>query len=75
LSGAEAFNYILGTQSIGTTYQFTDQTLMVETAQAILGPGGQCAQDLHGPGHRRMVLKPSKNACLSAPLPLMLRRN
>jgi len=39
LSGADAFNYILGTQSIGATYQFTDQPLMVETAHAILDLG------------------------------------
>jgi len=39
LSQAEAFNYILGTQSIGATYQFTDESLLVKTAQATLDLG------------------------------------
>jgi hypothetical protein len=62
LSGAAAFNYILGTQSIGATYQFTDQTLMVETAQAILDLGSNVLKITMGRDYRRMVLKPSKTA-------------
>ena len=62
VSGAEAFNYILGTQSIGATYQFTDQTLMVETAQAILDLGSNVLKITMGRDYRRMVLKPSKTA-------------
>lgn len=34
-----AYNYVLGTQTIGTRYQFTDQTALVETAQEILRMG------------------------------------
>jgi len=37
--GAEAFNYIVGTQTIGATYQFTEESVLVETAQAILDMG------------------------------------
>jgi hypothetical protein len=62
VSDAEAFNYILGTQSIGATYQFTDQTLMVETAQAILDLGSNVLKITMGRDYRRMVLKPSKTA-------------
>jgi hypothetical protein len=62
LSGADAFNYILGTQSIGATYQFTDQTLMVETAQAILDLGSNVLKITMGRDYRRMVLKQSKTA-------------
>jgi hypothetical protein len=35
----ERFNYILGTQSIGATCQFTEETLMVEVALATLDLG------------------------------------
>jgi hypothetical protein len=62
LSGAAAFNYILGTQSIGATYQFTDQTLLVETAQATLDLGSNLFKLTMGRDYRRMVLKPSKTA-------------
>ena len=62
LSGEAAFNYILGTQSIGATYQFTDQTLMVETAQAVLDLGSNVLKITMGRDYRRMVLKPSRTA-------------
>ena len=39
LSDSERFNYVLGTQTIGASYQFTDEPLLVETAQAILDMG------------------------------------
>ena len=58
VSGADAFNYILGTQSTGATYQFTDQTLMVETAQAILDLGPNVLKITMGRDYQRMVLKP-----------------
>ena len=35
----ETFNYILGTQTFAPSYQFTDQTELVETAQAIYDMG------------------------------------
>jgi len=35
----DRFNYILGTQTIGAAYQFTDQTRLVETAEAIRALG------------------------------------
>ena len=38
-SRLDTFDYILGTQTIGASYQFTAQTRLVETAQAILDMG------------------------------------
>ena len=35
LSAVDRFNYVVGTQTIGASYQFTDQPRLVETAQAI----------------------------------------
>ncbi|MGJ8643538.1 MAG: hypothetical protein ACSHX9_09040 [Luteolibacter sp.] len=35
----DPFNYVLGTQSIGIRYQFTEQTGLVETAEQIQGMG------------------------------------
>ncbi len=35
----DSFDYVLGTQTIGASYQFTRQTRLVETAQAILDMG------------------------------------
>jgi hypothetical protein len=62
LSGTEAFNYILGTQSIGATYQFTTETLLVETAQATLDLGSNLLKLTMGRDYQRMVLQPSKTA-------------
>jgi hypothetical protein len=62
LSGTEAFNYILGTQSIGATYQFTGETLLVETAQATLDLGSNLLKLTMGRDYQPMVLKPSKSA-------------
>jgi hypothetical protein len=39
LPEVERFNYVLGTQTIGAAYQFTNETRLVETAQAILDMG------------------------------------
>ena len=39
VSETDAFNYIVGTQAIGATYQFTEESLLVENAQAILDMG------------------------------------
>lgn len=35
----EQFNYILGTQTFGVKYSFTDKTRLIETAEAIYGMG------------------------------------
>jgi hypothetical protein len=35
----QRFNYILGTQTIGPAYQFTDKHVLVETAEVIAGMG------------------------------------
>lgn len=35
----DVFNYVVGTQTFGAAYQFTDQTRLVETARAILELG------------------------------------
>jgi hypothetical protein len=62
LSGADAFNYIVGTQTIGATYQFTEESVLVETAQAILDMGSNLLKFTMGRGYQRMKLKPSKAA-------------
>ena len=62
LSGADAFNYVVGTQSIGATYQFTGGTVLVETAQSILHMGSNLLKFTLGRGYQRMMLKPSKAA-------------
>jgi hypothetical protein len=62
LSGSEAFNYIVGTQTIGATYQFTQESVLVETAQAILDLGSNLLKFTLGRGYQRMMLKPSKAA-------------
>jgi hypothetical protein len=60
--GDETFNYILGTQTIGATYQFTQESVLVETAQAILDMGSNLLKITMGWGYQRMMLKPSKTA-------------
>jgi hypothetical protein len=60
--GDETFNYILGTQTIGATYQFTQESVLVETAQAILDMGSNLLKITMGRGYQRMMLKPSKAA-------------
>jgi hypothetical protein len=62
LSGTEAFNYIVGTQTIGATYQFTEASVLVETAQAILDMGSNLLKFTLGRDYQRMMLKPSKAA-------------
>ncbi len=62
LTGTEAFNYILGTQTIGATYQFTEESVLVETAQAIIDMGSNILKFTMGRGYERMMLKPSKAA-------------
>ncbi len=62
LSEAEAFNYVVGTQTIGATYQFTEESVLVETAQAILDLGSNLLKFTLGRGYQRMMLKPSKTA-------------
>ena len=39
LSDVDAFNYVIGTQTIGATYKFTQESVLVETARAILDMG------------------------------------
>ena len=62
LSGADAYNYIVGTQTIGATYQFTEKSVLVETAQAILDMGSNLLKFTMGRGYQRMMLKPSRIA-------------
>jgi hypothetical protein len=62
LSETEAFNYIVGTQTIGATYQFTEESVLVETAQAIIDMGSNILKFTMGRGYERMMLKPSKAA-------------
>jgi len=35
----DTYNYVIGTQTIGASYQFTKEPKLVETARAILAPG------------------------------------
>jgi hypothetical protein len=62
LSEIEAFNYVIGTQTIGATYQFTQESVLVETAKAILNLGSNILKFTMGRGYQRMMLKPSKAA-------------
>lgn len=62
LSSIDAFNYIVGTQTIGATYQFTRESVLVETAQQILDLGSNILKFTMGRGYERMMLKPSKAA-------------
>lgn len=39
LSALDTFNFVVGTQTIGAAYQFTQEPRLVETARAILGMG------------------------------------
>jgi hypothetical protein len=39
LSAVDAYNYAVGTQTFAASYQFTKETKLVETAQAILDMG------------------------------------
>lgn len=41
LTPLDAYNFVLGTQTIGASYQFTRQPRLVETAQAILDMGSR----------------------------------
>ena len=62
LSDLETFNCTLGTQTIGATYQFTNESVLVETAQRILDMGSNLLKFTMGRGYERMMLKPSKAA-------------
>ena len=62
LTETEAFNYIVGTQTIGATYQFTQASVLVETAQAIFDMGSNLLKFTLGRDYQRMMLKPSKAA-------------
>ena len=62
LSELEAFNFIIGTQTIGATYQFTSESLLVETARAILDTGSNLLKFTMGRGYQRMMLEASKTA-------------
>jgi hypothetical protein len=70
LSAVDAFNYVIGTQTIGPAYQFTRENALVETAQAILGMGSNILKFAMGPNWRRYMLhvegKPAKNAAADA---------
>lgn len=45
----KAFNYVLGTQTFGVKYQFTDETRLVETAKAINDMGSNVLKCYLGP--------------------------
>jgi hypothetical protein len=59
---AAPFNYVLGSQTIGATYQFTPETLLVETAQALLDMGSNLIKFTMGRGYERMMLKATRSA-------------
>jgi hypothetical protein len=58
----DAFNYVIGTQTIGATYQFTQESVLVETARAILDMGSNILKMTMGRDYRRMMLKATKAA-------------
>jgi hypothetical protein len=62
LGELDRFNYVVGTQTIGATYQFTSESVLVETARAILDMGSNLLKLTMGRGYERMMLKPSKAA-------------
>jgi hypothetical protein len=62
LSEIDSFNYVLGTQSIGATYQFTRESVLVETARAILDLGSNILKFTMGRDYQRMMPRPSKTA-------------
>jgi hypothetical protein len=62
LSDIEKFNYVIGTQTVGATYQFTQESVLVETARAILDMGSNVLKTTMGRGYQRIMLKPSKAA-------------
>jgi hypothetical protein len=62
LPDIDTFNYTLGTQTIGATYQFTHESVLVETAQQILDLGSNVLKFTMGREYERMMLKPSKAA-------------
>ena len=57
LSDVDAFDYVIGTQTIGATYKFTQESVLVETARAILGMGSNILKITMGRDYRRMMLK------------------
>jgi len=44
LSPIERYNFVAGTQSIGARYHFTDESVLVETARAMLAMGSNIAK-------------------------------
>lgn len=62
LSDVDAFNYVIGTQNIGATYQFTSESLLVETARAVLDMGSNIFKFTMGRGYQRMMLRATKAA-------------
>src|SRR3989339_1932582 len=39
ISSCQPFNYVIGTQTIGARYKFTDEPVLIETANQILAMG------------------------------------
>ncbi|MBV9864549.1 MAG: SGNH/GDSL hydrolase family protein [Abitibacteriaceae bacterium] len=59
LSDVDRFNYVLGTQTIGAAYQFTNEPRLVETAQAMLAMGSnvikfKMGKDYYGKAHENV---------------------
>ena len=51
LSEVDRYNYVLGTQTIGAAYKFTDDSRLVETAEAILEMGSNVLKLSMGKGY------------------------
>ena len=62
LSDVDAFDYVIGTQTIGATYKFTQESVLVETARAILDMGSNILKITMGRDYRRMMLKATQAA-------------
>lgn len=62
LSPLDRYNTILGTQSIGATYQFTRENLLLESARAALAMGSSVFKFTMGRGCQRFLFAPSRSA-------------
>ncbi len=52
-TAVERFNYVLGTQTIGASYQFTDKPVVLETAEVIAGMGATVIKLSLGPDYKK----------------------
>jgi hypothetical protein len=61
-SGLDRYNYVLGTQTIGPGYGFTEETRLVETAQVILDMGSNVLKISMGSNYHQLYDLPESDA-------------